>query len=107
MAGTGYKQIQRKRTTEAFGAPSKRFDNATQGDQLGPMPYSIPLDIDGVGLINLRNMERQNSFWLSGGLVAVHSEGRGREAIWDGLKRKQVYGTSGDRILLWLSLIHI
>ena len=105
MAGTGYKQIQRKRTTEAFGAPSKRFDNATQGDQLGPMPYSIPLDIDGVGLINLRNMERQNSFWLSGGLVAVHSEGRSREAIWDGLKRKQVYGTSGDRILLWFDLL--
>ena len=105
MAGTGYKQIQRKRTTEAFGPPSKRFEKVSQGDPLDPAPYSIPLDLDGVGLINLRNMERQNSFWLSGGLVAVHSEGRSRNAIWDGLKRKQVYGTSGDRILLWFDLL--
>lgn len=105
MAGTGYKQIQRKRTTEAFGPPSKRFEKVSQGDPLDPAPYSIPLDLDGVGLINMRNMERQNSFWLSGGLVAVHSEGRSRNAIWDGLKRKQVYGTSGDRILLWFDLL--
>ena len=105
MAGTGYKQIQRKRTTEAFGPPSKRFEKVSQGDPLDPAPYSIPLDLDGVGLINMRNMERQNSFWLSGGLVAVHSEGRSRNAIWKGLKRKQVYGTSGDRILLWFDLL--
>ena len=105
MAGTGYKQIQRKRTTETFGPPSARFEKLSRGDQLDPAPYSIPLDVDGVGLVNLRNMERQNSFWLTGGLVAVHSNGRNRDAIWDGLTRKEVYGTSGDRILLWFDLL--
>jgi hypothetical protein len=105
MAGTGYKQIQRKQTTEAFGPPSARFEKLSRGDQLDPAPYSIPLDIEGVGLVNLRNMERQNSFWLTGGLVAVHSNGRNRDAIWSGLKRKEVYGTSGDRILLWFDLL--
>jgi hypothetical protein len=105
MAGSGYKQVQRKRTTEAFGASSDRFQKMTRGDEQEPLPYSIPLDLDGVGLVNLRNMERQNSFWLSGGLAAVHSEGRHRDAIWDGFRRREVYGTTGDRILLWFDLL--
>lgn len=105
MAGSGYKQIQRKFTTETFGAPSERFGKMSRGEQLEPVAYSTPVDIDGVGLVNLRNMERQNSFWLSGGLAAVHSEGRHRDAIWDGMQRREVYGTTGDHILLWFDLL--
>ena len=104
-AGTGYKQVKRKMMTESFGASNPRVARRQSGDGREPLPYSVPLDSGGVGLVNLRNMERQNTFWLTGGLVAAHSDGRSREAIWDSLKRKEVYATSGDRILLWFDML--
>jgi Protein of unknown function (DUF3604) len=103
--GTGYKEVKRKFMTEAFGSSNPRMAQRAGGDDREPVPYSVPANNGDVGLVNLRNMERQNSFWLTGGLVAVHSEGRNREAIWDGLKRKEVYATSGDRILLWFDML--
>ncbi len=103
--GTGYKEKGRKFSTEAFGPPRPGRTDKGIGDHREPVPYSVPLEAGGINLANLRNMERQNSFWLTGGLVATHSEGRHREAIWDSLKRKEVYATSGDRILLWFDLL--
>ncbi len=103
--GTGYKEVKRRFMTEAFGSMNPRAAQRAAGDDREPLPYSVPAD-QNVGLQNLRNMERQNSFWLTGGLVAVHSDGRNREAIWDGLKRKEIYATSGDRILLWFDMLH-
>jgi len=103
--GTGYKEVARKFMTESFGSSNPRIASKI-GDQREPQPFSVPLAADNsVGLQTARNMERQNSFWLTGGLVATHSGGRDRLAIWDSLKRKEVYATSGDRILLWFDLL--
>ena len=103
--GTGYKETARKFMTESFGADNPRLAKRV-GDQREPQAVSLPLDRDNsVGLQNSRNMERQNSFWLTGGLVATHSSGRDRHSIWNSLKRREVYATSGDRILLWFDLL--
>ena len=50
--------------------------------------------------------ERQRGFFTTGGLAAVHSEGRSKEEIWEAMKRHETYATSGPRILLWFDLIN-
>ena len=105
--GTGYKEYWRHGNTEAAGA----IDESWQHRLVPPRPATdeaIAIDAANPGVQPwlMVDFERQASFFLTGGLVAVHSEGRSRGAIWDGLKRREVYGTSGDRILLWFDLVN-
>ena len=106
--GTGYKEIDRFVTTEANG-PS----NDIVADILYPVdePSDKSIDLRDQPLLGLRagfgsfEAEREASFFTTGGLAAVHASGRDRKSIWEGLTRKETYGTSGDRILLWFDLI--
>jgi hypothetical protein len=105
--GTGYKEVARSEFTEArFGG----FVDTPLGSRGDPEPRAEsdpPADIDEVQApFLLWETERQASFFLNGGLAAVHADGRDREAIWRALRRREVYGTSGPRILLWFDLLN-
>jgi len=104
--GTGYKPVARTEFTEtrfgnfadsilARGAPTEEFSE----------PRKIELS-DITSPFLAFETERQASFFLNGGLAAVHSNGRDRDSIWDALERREVYGTSGPRILLWFDLLN-
>jgi len=93
--GTGYKEFARRSMTDAALGQLGPPPILRAAD---PLPRSTPPE-------EVRNLgpyfERFASFFGAGGLAAVHSSGRDRQSIWDALERKEVYGTSGDRILLW------
>lgn len=101
--GTGYKEYDRSEMTESKGTRANAPD--LLNNENPPLPYSISLDEQPEMPFATRDVERMSSFFTTGGLVAVHADGRRREHIWDGLKRREVYGTSGDRILLWFDLV--
>jgi hypothetical protein len=108
--GTGYKEFARRRMTEATGPRDASWQSRILPTKPAT-PESVPVDLHETGGPPLRNLqlldfERQASFFMTGGLVAVHSEGRDRDAIWKALGRREVYGTSGDRILLWFDLLN-
>jgi hypothetical protein len=107
--GTGYKEFGRIPNTEARGPRDATwYERVNQGIPTEKKPESVPFDADVEGLqqFQVLDFERQASFFLTGGLVAVHSDGRSRGAVWDALQRREVYGTSGDRILLWFDLLN-
>ncbi len=106
--GTGYKEFDRYNTTESSGPRDEPWRQRVLGVPAAPEPRSMVLNIDDVARRGFAALEaeRQTSFFMTGGLVAVHAEGRSRDAVWTALKRKEVYGTSGDRILLWFNLLN-
>ena len=105
--GTGYKEFARLQMTEARGAPDESWRATMFGERGLPEPESTSYTVDGLmerPPFELMWMERQASFFITGGLVAVHATERSREAIWEAMQTRNVYGTSGDRILLWFDL---
>jgi len=106
--GTGYKEFARRQMTETTGARDETWHHRIMGPEPEKQPESVPYDraADTRQAFQQLETERQASFFMTGGLVAVHAEGRDRDAIWKALKRREVYGTSGDRILLWFDLLN-
>jgi hypothetical protein len=104
--GTGYKEVARTEFTETrFG----NFIDTPLGDtpKRKPVARSQPFDpAPDAAIFSIFETERGASFFLNGGLAAVHADGRDREAIWQAMQRKEVYGTSGPRILLWFDLLN-
>lgn len=104
--GTGYKEFGRRGNSEATGALDPGIAARLQ-DRREPEPRSVRYQhgVTELGLQFSRPMERQASFFMTGGLVGLHADGRSRDSIWSALQRKEVYATSGDRILLWFDLL--
>lgn len=107
--GTGYKPFDRMRQTESAGANSDEWRTRILGP--APPPNASPNEITQAELLSragfqLTEAERQASFFTTGALAAVHSAGRTREEIYNALQRREVYATSGPRILLWFNLIN-
>ncbi|MFT5443488.1 MAG: hypothetical protein ACI8W3_002538 [Myxococcota bacterium] len=104
--GTGYKEVARSEFTEG------RFNeivNTPLGWSTEREPVAESREADdefNTAIFSIFETERGSSFFLNGGLAAVHSEGRSREEIWDAMQRKEVYGTSGPRMLLWFDLLN-
>lgn len=107
--GTGYKAHARMLHTEAAGANSDEWRTRILGP---PQPESAqPNAITQEQLLSmagfqLTEAERQASFFTTGALAAVHTEGRTRAQIYAALQRREVYATSGPRIMLWFDLVN-
>ncbi len=106
--GAGYKQRERRRTTDAVGPADAGWAARLYGSPRAPEARSTPRsDFRSSQLLfQILHAERATSFLSSGGLVAVHASGRDRDSIWRALRRGEVYGTSGPRILLWFDLVN-
>ena len=107
--GTGYKENLRKLNTESRvemeNEIGRNFINSRLSDP--KLPMAQELDLNPEAPLSLPGQsERASSFLYTGGLVAAHVASRNREEIWRALSSREVYATSGERILLWFDLVN-
>ena len=108
-AGHGFKQQQRLNTSDSTGVRDSFWESVFSTGVVVSEYASTSLRADQIDPVAAKlfasEFERTTSFLSVGGLAAVHSAGRDRDAIWDAMKRREVYGTSGHRMLLWFDLL--
>lgn len=106
--GTGYKERDRLHNVEGFAVADPGIRDFIMRSLPDKLPFSVPIPPgeDGDQALRFSHVERSSSFFLTGGLIATHSPDRRRESIWSSLQRKEIYATSGDRILLWFDLLN-
>lgn len=100
--GPGYKEVGRKVFGDAYGF-RQDWKDLVEGDPLAEPEEAFTPDALPDAPLNRFDpgSERSGSYYYTSGLVAVHAEGRDRDSIWNALEARNVYGTSGPRILLW------
>ena len=106
--GTGYKPVDRRSNTEAGGPISEAWRNRLLPATSKAEPVSRRISREELVTLagfQLTEFERQSSFFMAGGLAAVHVTERSRDAVWDAMQRREVYATSGPRILLWFNAV--
>jgi hypothetical protein len=102
--GVGYKNVNRGLMTDVNKRSKSGMSSMMGGGAMEDPQMPLRPGNEQVGLRG--NDRRTGSFLYPGGLAAVHSESRAREDVWAAMQRREVYGTSGPRILLWFDLLN-
>jgi len=105
--GHGFKQKGRVYATEANGAASPFWEGLVLPEREAPLAQARSAESVDIKALGLRaiDIERLNSYFSVGGLAAVHAEGRSRDGIWQAMKRKETYATTGHKMLLWFDYL--
>jgi Protein of unknown function (DUF3604) len=102
--GVGYKAVDRGLMTDVNDVPRGGIvallsRGSGENSQMPLRPGSGEIGLTG-------NDGRTQAFLYPGGLAAVHSASRRREDLFEAMQQREVYATSGPRILLWFDLLN-
>ena len=105
--GTGYKEIKRHFFTDTYGPRTKSLDEMIKGEKK-PKGYEsvrIPMDkLKKMSPFEILDINRQSSVYTTGGLIAVHASSNDRDQLWESIKNRNVYATSGVRMSLYFNI---
>ncbi len=105
--GTGYKEINRTRNTDSKYKSSSSIQGLGQSESGYAIPSSTEINLEQmINRTRPGQPERISSFLYTGGLIATHVVEKNRDSLWNSLESREVYATSGERILLWFDLVN-